>query len=96
MVSSLLSLALQKEMKPKTAMTGEISLIGKILRIGGVKEKVIAAKRAGVETIILPQSNKSDYEQLPDFVKQGISANFVSDYSEIFKLIFPGVQLTSK
>ncbi|KAI3658884.1 hypothetical protein MP638_003127 [Amoeboaphelidium occidentale] len=93
MVSSLLSLALQKEMKPKTAMTGEISLIGKILRIGGVKEKVIAAKRAGVETIILPQSNKSDYEQLPDFVKQGISANFVSDYSEVFKLIFPGVQL---
>jgi ATP-dependent Lon protease len=88
MVTSLLSLALDKPMKAKTAMTGEITLTGRILKIGGVKEKVIAAKRAGVCTIIMPEANRNDFEDLPDYIKSDIEAVFVNDYEDIKKTVF--------
>jgi Lon-like ATP-dependent protease len=61
MTTSLLSLAMDKPVLENVAMTGEITLTGKILKIGGLKEKAIAAKRSGVKTIIFPLSNKSDW-----------------------------------
>lgn len=64
MVTSLLSLALDKPVKQNLAMTGEITLTGKILPIGGVKEKTIAAKRSEVKTIIFPKDNQKDFEEL--------------------------------
>jgi len=87
--SALVSLALNKPLVQNIAMTGEISLTGKILPVGGIREKVIAAKRAGVNTVILPAENKKDFDDLPDFIKQDVATHFVSRYDEIFDLIFP-------
>jgi ATP-dependent Lon protease len=54
---------------PSVAMTGELSLTGKVLPVGGIKEKTLAAKRAGAKTIILPAANKRDFDELPDYVR---------------------------
>ena len=62
MVTALLSLAMKKPVLQDLAMTGEISLIGKVLPVGGIKEKVIAARRAKVRTIVLPEGNRRDFE----------------------------------
>ena len=69
-------------------MTGEISLNGKVLKIGGVKEKTIAAKRSGVKTIVFPAANKNDWDELPDHIKDGMTPIFVEWYDDIFKAVF--------
>lgn len=69
MCSSILSLAMNKPIPNDIAMTGELTLTGKVLRIGGVKEKLIAAKRSNVKRIIFPESNRADYEELEDYIK---------------------------
>ncbi|KAJ3310549.1 ATP-dependent Lon protease pim1 [Boothiomyces sp. JEL0838] len=89
MTTSLLSLALDTPAIPDVAMTGEITLTGKILKIGGVKEKSIAAKRSGVKTIIFPAQNKSDWDELPDYLKENLTPHFVEWYDEIFAIVFP-------
>lgn len=89
MTTSLLSLCLNRAVIPNVAMTGELTLTGKILKIGGVKEKAIAAKRSGVETIIFPASNKADWDELPEYLKEGLEPHFVSWYEEIYKIVFP-------
>uniref|UniRef100_A0A5K3FZD6 endopeptidase La n=1 Tax=Mesocestoides corti TaxID=53468 RepID=A0A5K3FZD6_MESCO len=89
MVTALLSLACKKPTRPDLAMTGEISLTGKVLPVGGIKEKVIAAKRAGVKTVILPEMNRKDFDDLADFIKSDIEVHFVSHYSEVFPIVFP-------
>lgn len=83
MALSLLSLACNKPISSKIAMTGELTLSGKILRIGGVREKVIAAKRSGIETVILPASNQADWDDLPASVKSDISPRFLETFEEI-------------
>ncbi|KAJ3324757.1 ATP-dependent Lon protease pim1 [Boothiomyces sp. JEL0866] len=88
MTTSLLSLALDTPAIPDVAMTGEITLTGKILKIGGVKEKSIAAKRSGVKTIIFPAQNKSDWDELPDYLKENLTPHFVEWYDEIFAIVF--------
>ena len=70
-------------------MTGEISLTGKVLPVGGIKEKIIAAKRAGVNCVVLPEENKKDYEDLADFIKKDVEIHFVDHYDQVFDLIFP-------
>jgi Lon-like ATP-dependent protease len=70
-------------------MTGELTLTGKVLKIGGVKEKTIAAKRSGVKKIIFPAANKSDWDELPDYIKEGLEPSFVHWYDEIFEIVFP-------
>lgn len=87
-VTALLSLALNKPVKKDLAMTGEISLTGKVLPVGGIKEKTIAAKRSNVKTIILPDENKKDYDDLPKFITDGLDVHFVSTYKEVYKLVF--------
>jgi Lon-like ATP-dependent protease len=86
--TALISLAMNKPVKANVAMTGEISLTGKVLPVGGIKEKVIAAKRSNVEIILLPDENKKDFDDLPKFITEGIQAHFVSQYSEVYDLVF--------
>ncbi|GFY75165.1 lon protease homolog, mitochondrial [Trichonephila inaurata madagascariensis] len=88
MVSALLSLALNKPIRQHTAMTGEISLTGKVLPVGGIKEKSIAAKRVGVNCLIMPAENKKDYADLPKYITEGLDVHFVEHYKDVFKIIF--------
>ncbi|KAJ0979859.1 hypothetical protein J5N97_015333 [Dioscorea zingiberensis] len=88
MITSMLSLALKKPVKKDLAMTGEVTLTGRILPIGGVKEKTIAARRSDVKTIIFPSANRRDFDELAENVKEGIEVHFVDDYSKIFELAF--------
>jgi ATP-dependent Lon protease len=71
------------------AMTGELTLSGIVMPIGGVKEKVIAARRAGVKTMILPEENRTDYEDLDDHIKRGITMHFVSTFDDVRRTCFP-------
>ncbi|CAL1537297.1 unnamed protein product [Lymnaea stagnalis] len=90
-VTALLSLMLNKPVRQNLAMTGEVSLTGKILPVGGIKEKIIAAKRVGVTCVILPSENKKDFSDLPKFITDGIDIHFVENYQEVFKLAFSDV-----
>lgn len=87
-VTALLSIAKDQPVRQNTAMTGELSLTGKILPVGGIKEKIRAAKRTGVTCVILPTENKKDFDDLPGFIKEGLEVHFVSHYSEIFDIVF--------
>ncbi|KAF9881939.1 hypothetical protein CkaCkLH20_01085 [Colletotrichum karsti] len=89
MATSLLSLALDTPVNPTVAMTGELTLTGKVLRIGGLREKTVAARRAGCKTIIFPKDCMSDWLELPENIKEGIEGKPVAWYSEVFDLIFP-------
>ncbi|KAK4450674.1 mitochondrial Lon protease [Podospora aff. communis PSN243] len=91
MATSLLSLALDKPVDPTIAMTGELTLTGKVLRIGGLREKTVAARRAGCKTIIFPEDNMSDWLELPENIKEGLEGRPASWYSEVFDIIFPNL-----
>uniref|UniRef100_A0A8D8P8Q9 Lon protease homolog, mitochondrial n=1 Tax=Culex pipiens TaxID=7175 RepID=A0A8D8P8Q9_CULPI len=88
-VTALLSLAKGTPIRQNVAMTGEVSLMGKVLPVGGIKEKTIAAKRSGVNCIILPEENKKDYTDLPSFITDGLEVHFVDHYSDVYKIVFP-------
>lgn len=88
MASALLSLVLKKKIRSKFAMTGELTLSGSVLPVGGVREKVIAAKREGISNIILPKAVKGRFEKYPKHIKQGLKFYFVDHYDEIYKLLF--------
>lgn len=88
-VTAILSLAMGKPVRPNLAMTGEISLTGKMLPVGGIKEKVIAAKRAGVDTIILPNENRKDFDDLQPVVKNGVTIHFAEHYRDVYEIAFP-------
>ncbi|KAG0448927.1 hypothetical protein HPP92_027565 [Vanilla planifolia] len=88
MITSLLSLATKRLVRKDLAMTGEVTLTGRILPIGGVKEKTIAARRSEVKTIIFPAANRRDFDELADNVKEGLDVYFVDDYSQIYELAF--------
>lgn len=96
MITSLLSLATKKLVKKDLAMTGEVTLTGKILPIGGVKEKTIAARRSDVKTIIFPSANKRDFDELAENVKEGLDVHFVDEYNQIFDVAFGDDQNTGK
>ncbi|KIH90162.1 Lon-like ATP-dependent protease [Sporothrix brasiliensis 5110] len=91
MATSLLSLALDHPIDPTVAMTGELTLTGKVLRIGGLREKTIAARRAGCKMIVFPEDNMSDWLELPENIKEGIEGRPVSWYSDVFGIIFKDV-----
>ncbi|MCF7954240.1 MAG: endopeptidase La [Phycisphaerae bacterium] len=83
--TSLVSLLLDKPIDPVVAMTGEITLKGIVLPIGGLKEKVIAAKRAGIKTVILPARNKKDIPDIPDDARTGMNFVFVKKAQDVLK-----------
>ena len=88
MASSLASLALGKPITRNVAMTRELTLTGKVLPVGGVKEKVIAAKRAGIAEVILPIDNERDYDEMPDYLKENLKVHFASSYQDVARLLF--------
>jgi len=85
MAVALASLLTGRPVDPETAMTGEITLRGKVLPIGGVKEKVLAAKRAGIREIVLPEKNKKDLEEVPERVRKGLKFFFVDRIDQAIK-----------
>jgi ATP-dependent Lon protease len=87
MATCLLSLATGKKPKAKYGMTGELTLSGLVLPIGGLKEKILAAKRAGLKHVIFPKDNEKDFEEIPEHVKKGIEFHSVSEVKEVFELI---------
>lgn len=87
-ITALLSLATDKAVRQNVAMTGEVSLTGKVLPVGGIKEKIIAARRADVNCVILPDGNRKDFADLPEFVKEGLEVHFVSHYNDIYRIAF--------
>lgn len=87
-VTCLLSIILNKKIDKNIAMTGEITLRGDILKIGGVKEKIIGAYNDGINKIFIPQSNKLDIEGLPDKIKENVEIILVKDYMDIYKNLF--------
>lgn len=88
-VTALLSLAKDMPVWQDIAMTGEVSLTGKVLPVGGIKEKTIAAKRVGVRCVILPEENKKDYNDLPPYITEGLEVHFVNQYEDVYKIVFP-------
>jgi len=87
--TAFLSLALDKPVLPHLAMTGEISLNGKVLKIGGLKDKIVGAKREGIKTVCIPESNRSDWQELSETLREGIQVHFITDYPQIFAVAFP-------
>lgn len=86
MVSSLASLMTGRPLQPRVAMTGEITLRGKVLPVGGIKEKVLAAKRAGIERVVLPERNRRDVEEITEGSLEGLDLQFVGTIEEALAL----------
>ena len=85
-VAALASLLLQRLVRSDVAMTGEISLRGRVLPVGGIKEKVLAASRAGIRHVILPEQNRKDWVDVPAEVREKVKAHFVHHISQVFPL----------
>ncbi|ABA87850.1 DNA-binding ATP-dependent protease La [Syntrophotalea carbinolica DSM 2380] len=88
MATALLSMITGKPVIKKLGMTGELTLTGKVLPIGGVKEKIIAVKRIGLTTVILPEANRKDFEELPDHLRENLSVHFAGDYRDVYQVAF--------
>lgn len=88
MATALVSLARKERIKRNLAMTGELTLTGQVLPVGGIREKVIAARRSKIMELILPYGNRRDFEELPDYLSEGITAHFARTYREVFDYVF--------
>lgn len=88
LVTTLVSLLSKKAVPSDISMTGEITLRGKILPIGGLREKVIGSKRAGIKKIFVPQKNKSDIDELAEELKEGLQFIYVDEYFDIYNMVF--------
>jgi ATP-dependent Lon protease len=86
MATALYTLALDIAPRAHQAMTGELNLSGMVMPVGGIKEKLIAAKRAGATSVLLPKANQPDFEQLPDSIKKGQKIHFVATFDEVIEL----------
>lgn len=93
MVTALVSLITDTPILSNLGMTGELTLTGRILPIGGLKEKLIASRRSGLKTLIFPKANLRDYDELPKHLKIGLSVHFVEHYDEVFHIAFPTKRL---
>lgn len=87
LATALLSLLSNKKVPNAFAMTGELSLTGHVLPVGGIREKVVAAKRNGVTDIIMPEANKADYDKIPEKVKDGLTVHFVKRMTDVEALV---------
>ncbi|MFC1786073.1 endopeptidase La [Candidatus Neomarinimicrobiota bacterium] len=91
--TALISLLSDKSVKDHLAMTGEITLRGNVLPIGGVKEKVTSAHRLGIKTIILPHHNQKDLEEIPDHIKKDLVFKFAKDMKDVIGYAIPGIKM---
>jgi ATP-dependent Lon protease len=85
MATAIVSLVSGRPVRPDVGMTGEITLRGQVLPVGGIKEKVLAAHRSGLKTVILPRRNEADLEELPDEVRQSMNFVFVETVDEVLQ-----------
>ena len=92
MLTALTSLLTNRKVKKHLAMTGEITLRGAVLPVGGIKEKVLAAYRAGIKTILLPEWNRKDIEDIPANVQKSISFHFIKDMMDVVRLALEPVK----
>jgi ATP-dependent Lon protease len=90
LITAMVSALSKKPVRSDIAMTGEITLTGRILPIGGVKEKSLAAYRAGIRTVILPAENKNDIEKIPENIKKKISFIFAEKVEEVLDIALKG------
>lgn len=88
MATALVSLARKERIKRNLAMTGELTLTGQVLPVGGIREKVIAARRSKIKELILPHGNRRDFEELPEYLSEGIIVHFARTYREVFDYVF--------
>ena len=88
MASALLSLLMKKRLPRKVAMTGELTLTGQVLAVGGIREKVIAARRVGVRELILPGACQRDFDELPEYLKDGLTVHFAEQYNDVFGILW--------
>jgi len=88
MAAALLSLARGERVKRPVAMTGELTLTGQVLPIGGVREKIIAARRSRIFEVILPEANRRDYDELPEHVRQGMTVHFAGHFRDVAAVLF--------
>jgi ATP-dependent Lon protease len=88
MATSLYSMATNKKIKPGLAMTGELTLTGRVFPVGGIKEKIIAAKKANMKEIILPRENRKDLDDIPKYIKKGMNFHFVDQVEEVITIAF--------
>lgn len=88
MTTALISLARKQKIRKRLAMTGEITLTGQVLAVGGIREKVIAARRSKINTLILPEACRRDFDELPDYLKDGLVVHFASVYQDVFDFVF--------
>jgi ATP-dependent Lon protease len=86
MTTALVSLLTGRAVRPNVGMTGEVTLQGKVLPIGGVKQKVLAAQRAGLDTVILPKRNGPDLDDVPDAVRDAMTFHAVDDVRDVLAL----------
>ena len=89
MATALLSLARGGKISRPLAMTGELTLTGQVFPVGGIREKVIAARRAKIPELILPAANRGDYEELPAHIRKGLKVHFAGHYRDVAKLVLP-------
>ncbi len=89
MATALISLIRGIPVREKLGMTGELTLTGKVFPIGGLKEKTIAARRVGLKTLIFPEGNRKDFEELPDYLKEGLEVHFAKEYEDVRRIAFP-------
>jgi ATP-dependent Lon protease len=87
MATALYSLLSGRTSRQKWAMTGELSLVGKVLPVGGIKEKILAARRAGISQIILPKLNQKDIQEVPEYALKGMTLHYVNHIEEVFPLV---------
>ena len=95
MATSLASALTQRKVKANLAMTGEITLRGKVLPVGGIKEKILAAKRAGIKEIILCQENRKNIEEIQEIYLQGLTFHYVNDIKEVFDIALTNEKVSS-
>ena len=88
MATALVSMITGKTVKKKLAMTGELTLTGRVLPIGGVKEKTIAARRSELKILIFPDDNRADFDDLPDYLKEGLEVHFVKTFNDVYQIVF--------
>ena len=86
LTTAMLSLAWKKAVPSSLAMTGELSLTGKALPVGGIREKVVAARRSQTTTLILPRDNHKDWAELPEHLTAGINVEFVDDLKRVLEV----------
>jgi ATP-dependent Lon protease len=85
LLAALASLFTGKRVHHDLAMTGEVTLRGQILPVGGIKEKVLAARRAGIKQVLLPEKNKRDLEEIPEDIRKGLTLHFIANIDEALK-----------